>query len=152
MKNFVPNTSNQLRPLKILLTLSVGLMTLGIVGCEKKPPSQRAAVTLPIYTQGDAEKGKQQYLDNCEKCHHLQVGNNEKGPQLLRIYGSKSAQLTDYSYTDALKNSNLTWTAENLDKYIANPKQTIAGTRMRSEPVADAAVRQNIIAYLSTLR
>ncbi|MBD3728051.1 MAG: cytochrome C, partial [Moraxella osloensis] len=31
-------------------------------------------------------------------------------------------------------------------------KQTIAGTRMRSDPITDAKVRQDIIAYISTLR
>ena len=70
----------------------------------------------------------------------------------MRIYGAKSALLTDYQYTDALKNSHLTWTVDNLDRYIANPKQTIQGTRMRSEPITDEQKRHDIIAYLATLR
>ena len=129
-----------------------GVLSVAMVGCHHQPPSQRPTVTLPVYTQGNADKGKAQYADQCEKCHKLQAGNNEKGPQLSRIYGAKAALLTDYEYTDAMKNSNMTWTAENLDKYIANPKQTVVGTRMRSKPLADAQTRQDIIAYLSTLR
>lgn len=139
-----------LKPLAITVIATTVLSCLA--GCEQKPPAQRSAVTLPVYTQGNAETGKQQYEDNCEKCHKRQLGNNEKGPQLLRVYGATAAALSDYQYTDALKNSHLTWTADNLDRYIANPKQTVTGTRMRSEPIADAQMRQNIIAYLSTLR
>lgn len=132
----------------LMVMLGWGMLT----GCERQPPAERVAVTLPVYTQGDAERGKQLYNDDCEKCHKRQAGNNEKGPQLLRIYGAKTAQLSDYQYTDALKNSHLTWTADNLDRYIADPKATVVGTRMRSKPVTDANARQDIIAYLSTLR
>ena len=134
------------------ITITAIIAAVGLVGCQHKPPSERPSVTLAAYTQGDADKGKTYYETDCQKCHKLQAGNNEKGPQLLRIYGAKSALLTDYQYTHALKNSHLTWTVDNLDRYIANPKQTIQGTRMRSEPITDEQKRHDIIAYLATLR
>lgn len=136
----------------LLAIFLVTTVVIALTGCESKPPAQRPAISLPVYSQGDASHGKKLYQQACEKCHRLQLGSNEKGPQLLRIYGSPAANLSDYQYTDALKNSQLTWTADNLDRYIANPKQVVAGTRMRSEPIADAKLRQDIIAYLSTLR
>lgn len=136
---------------KILGIMGLSICALAMTGCQRQPPSERPAVTLPVYPQGDVDNGKAEYDKACLKCHKLQPGNNEKGPQLMRIYGAKSALLTDYQYTDAMKNSNMVWTAENLDKYIAQPKQTVVGTRMRSEPIADANVRQDIIAYLATL-
>lgn len=123
-----------------------------LTGCEKQPPSERPPVTAAAFMQGDATIGQQQYDKACGNCHKLQPGNNQKAPQLLRIYGSKSALLTDYSYSEALKNANLTWTSDNLNNYIANPKQMIAGTKMKSDPVTDPVERQNIIAYLATLR
>lgn len=128
------------------------LAALLLAGCQRPPPSNRPAVTLSVYAQGDAERGKALYQDECGSCHKLQVGYNEKGPQLLRVYGAKSALLTDYQYSDALKNSHQVWTAEALDRYIANPKQAIPNTRMRSEPIDNVRDRQDIIAYLSTLR
>lgn len=137
---------------KILGAVGLSLCALAVAGCQRQPPSERPAVTLPIYTQGNVDNGKAEYEKDCLKCHKLQPGNNEKGPQLMRIYGAKSALLADYQYTDAMKNSNMVWNAENLDKYIAHPKQTVVGTRMRSDPIADAKVRQDIIAYISTLR
>lgn len=117
-----------------------------------KAPSSRPPTTLPAYTDGDSVKGKTYYDQECEQCHKLTLGNNEKGPQLLNIYGAKSALLTDYQYTDALKNSQTIWTAEQLDSYIADPKKAVNGTRMRSEPIADEQKRKDIIAYISTLK
>ncbi|WP_410471558.1 c-type cytochrome [Faucicola mancuniensis] len=131
------------------MALVIGI---GLVGCEKQPPSERPAVSLPVYTQGDSVKGKTYYDQECEQCHKLVAGNNKKGPQLSKIYGAKSALLTDYQYTDALKNSQITWDSTELDRYIANPKQAINGTRMRSDPINDKQMRQDIIAYISTLR
>lgn len=130
--------------------LSLFIMV-GLVGCEKQPPSQRPNVTAEVYTGGDAIKGKSLYNRECEKCHKLQLGSNEKGPQLMRIYHAKAGLLSDYRYTEELLNSQLIWNAENLDKYMADPQKTIAGTRMRSDPVINLQDRQDIIAYLSTL-
>lgn len=126
----------------------------GLVACDKPtiPPSSRPITTLPVYTAGDVNKGKTYYEQECEQCHKRQIGQNEKGPQLLNIYGAKSALLTDYQFTDALKNSQIVWTAEALDSYIADPKKAVNGTRMRSEPINDEQKRKDIIAYLSTLK
>lgn len=132
--------------------LAVLLGMVGIAACHKQPPTERPLVALPVYSQGDATLGKTAYEKQCKQCHSLEVGSNNKGPQLSRIYGAKVALLNDYQYTDALKNSQIVWTAEQLDHYIANPKQAVNGTRMRSEPIADAKTRQDIIAYLSTLK
>lgn len=133
-----------------LASLTLAVVTLS--ACEKKPPAQRPAVTLPVYQQGDVENGKKLYAEQCQKCHKLTPGYNEKGPQLMRVYGAKAASLADYKFTDALSQSQLTWTADNLDHYIANPREMVKGTRMRSDPIADAKARHDIIAYLSTLR
>lgn len=106
---------------QVIIILAIGWLT----ACSppKKTPSNRPETNLPVYTQGDVAKGKIYYEQECEQCHKLQIGSNEKGPQLLNIYGSKSALLTDYNYTDALKNSQIIWSSEMLDKYIADPKK-----------------------------
>lgn len=130
------------------LVVSMGVLS----GCQPTPPAQRPTVTVPIYTQGDATQGQKQYDKACGNCHKLQAGKNEKAPQLMRVYGAKAALLSDYAYSDALKNANLTWSAQALDSYIADPKQAVAGTKMKSDPITDPQQRQNIIAYLSTLR
>lgn len=127
-------------------------LPLCLSACQQQPPSERPEVTIAPYSQGDIKAGQQAYERDCAKCHRLQAGKNEKGPQLMRVYGAKAALLADYHYSEGMKNSQLIWTADNLDKLIANPKQLVPNTRMKTDPISDSQKRQNIIAYLSSLR
>jgi len=117
------------------------------------PPAQRASVTLPVLS-GDLERGKQVYARECSQCHQLSAGQNSKGPQLLRIYGAKAADLADYQsrYSQALKQSGWRWDAVTLDRYLADPAVALPNGKMLSDPLPAAADRQAVIAYLSTLR
>lgn len=54
--------------------LGLGLCIVIATGCQHQPPAQRPAVTLPVYSQGDADNGKKQYEEACLKCHKLQLG------------------------------------------------------------------------------
>jgi len=125
----------------------------GLSACQPdQPPATRAPVTLAV-VEGDVGRGKQVYLDECVKCHQLALGKNAKGPQLLRIYGAKAAGLADYTrYSAALKQSNWTWDAATLDRYLADPKQAMPNTKMLYDGLPAQADRQAVIAYLSTLR
>ena len=125
----------------------------GLCGCQPdQPPATRAPVTLAVIA-GDVGRGKQVYADECQKCHQLALGKNNKGPQLLRIYGAKAAGLADYTrYSAALKQSNWTWDAATLDRYLADPKQAMPNTKMLYDGLPAQADRQAVIAYLSTIR
>lgn len=138
---------------KIKLQLSSVLVTLLILsGCERTPPDNRAAVTLPLYTQGDADRGSLIYKDACSQCHQLNPGHNKKGPQLMNVYGAHAASLKDYEYSDALRASDWVWDAKTLDPYIADATKTLPNSKMLSDPMPDAKERADVIAYLSTLR
>lgn len=119
---------------------------------ERTPPDHRAPVTLPLYTEGDADNGAIIYQDACGQCHQLNAGLNKKGPQLMNIYGAKAAELDDYTYSEGLKTSGWIWDAETLDPYIADAPKTMPDSKMLSDPMPDAQERADVIAYLSTLR
>ncbi|WLG13218.1 c-type cytochrome [Psychrobacter cibarius] len=119
---------------------------------ESTPPDHRAAVTLPLYTEGDADNGAIIYQDACGQCHQLNAGLNKKGPQLMNIYGAPAAELEDYTYSDGLKTSGWVWDAQTLDPYIADAEKAILDSKMLSNPMPDAQERADVIAYLSTLR
>lgn len=116
------------------------------------PPDHRAAVTLPLYTEGDADNGAIIYQDACGQCHQLNAGLNKKGPQLMNIYGAPAAELEDYTYSDGLKTSGWVWDAQTLDPYIADAEKAMLDSKMLSNPMPDAQERADVIAYLSTLR
>ncbi|KRG32153.1 MULTISPECIES: cytochrome c family protein [unclassified Psychrobacter] len=119
---------------------------------ESTPPDHRAAVTLPLYTEGDADSGAIIYQDACGQCHQLNAGLNKKGPQLMNIYGAPAAELEDYTYSDGLKTSGWIWDAQTLDPYIADAEKAMLDSKMLSNPMPDAQERADVIAYLSTLR
>ncbi|WP_230661327.1 c-type cytochrome [Psychrobacter sp. I-STPA10] len=128
------------------------IVSAGVSGCERQPPDQRAPVTLPPLTTANIDNGKQLYHDLCDKCHKLTPGSNEKGPQLLRIYGAPAASLKDYKYSEVMINSGWVWDEKTLDTYLKDAQQALPGNRMRTDGVPDANERADIIAYLSTLR
>lgn len=135
-----------------LFVISLLTLTTVLVGCERQPPDQRAPVTLPESTAGDAINGKQLYHDLCDKCHKLTPGSNGKGPQLLRIYGAPAGSLKDYEYSEVMANSGWVWDEKTLNHYLIDAQLALPGNRMRTDGVPDAKERADIIAYLSTLR
>src|SRR6516164_4783388 len=106
------------------------------------------------FAAGDAEKGKADFA-KCAICH--QVGPGAKtlvGPELNGIVGRKAASIADYTMYSAgmkkLGDQGWVWTAENIDKWIANPKAMIPDSTMSLAFVGipDAEERADIIAYL----
>src|SRR4051812_9443385 len=67
----------------------------------------------------------------CRACH--QIGPNAKnaiGPQLNGVIGRKAGTVPGYSYSQANKNSGLTWDEPTFTTYIQNPQGVIKGTKM----------------------
>ena len=99
---------------------------------------------------GDAAAG-QQVFARCATCHSTMPGENKIGPSLAGVVGRKSGSEPGYDYSAALKTANITWSDNSLDKFLTNPQGDVQGTKMFIN-VPDAKDRQNVIAYLETLK
>jgi cytochrome c len=91
-------------------------------------------VTLAAMTQGaraqDAAAGEQAFK-KCISCHAVGEGApNKAGPQLNGIDGRHSGTAPDYRYSDANKNSGITWGEAVFLDYIKDPRGKIPGTKM----------------------
>ena len=140
-------------PAIVIRRLSMVLFfALGLTACEKPPPDHRAAVTLPVYTAGDADNGALIFAEACGQCHQLNAGLNKKGPQLMNIYGASAAALKDYTYSQRLASSGWVWDVKTLDPYLADVEKAMPESKMLADPMPDAKERADVIAYLSTLR
>ena len=73
---------------------------------------------------------------------------NAVGPSLFGVYGRKSASLTDYAYSDAMKAAGKTWDEATLDTYLTAPMKDVPGTKMTFAGLKDEAQRKEVIAYL----
>lgn len=96
----------------------------------------------------DAAKGDALVQARCNVCHSPEAG---VGPDLTGVVGRKAAGQAGFAYSPALKGSGLTWTAANLDGFLADPNKRVPGTSM-ANPMVNATERADIIAYLATLK
>jgi cytochrome c len=122
--------------------LSVGSLVLGIV---------LFAGAGPALAAGDAAKGQQVYQSQCAACHSTTPGVALFGPSLADVYGKPAASVKGYSYSPALTDAHLTWTADALDKFLTAPQTDVPGTKMPFAGLSDAAQRADVIAYLAQL-
>ncbi|MGO1080740.1 c-type cytochrome [Inquilinus sp. CA228] len=111
-----------------------------------------AALALPMAAQaqdaaGDAAKGKQVFA-KCQACHSIEAGTNKLGPSLHDVIGRTSGAIDGFRYSDAMKNAHLTWDEATLDKYLANPKTLVPGTKMVFPGLPKEEDRLAVIAYL----
>ena len=97
---------------------------------------------------GDVGKGQAFFNDNCSFCHAFE--SSGQAPSLAGVVGRKAGSLPGFSYTPAMKASGLTWSAPELDKFLAAPTSVVPGTAMTVD-VPNASDRANVIAYLSSL-
>jgi cytochrome c len=100
---------------------------------------------------GSAAAGKQDFAIFCAGCHSTTPGQNGIGPSLAGIVGRASGGESGYQYSSAMSNAHITWSAAALDRFLANPSGSVSGTKM-FQAVPDAKSRQDIIAYLATLK
>jgi cytochrome c len=78
----------------------------------------------------DVDAGKTSF-NKCLACHAVGEGaKNKVGPLLNGLEGRKSGTIEGYSYSEANKNSGITWSKETFLEYIRDPKAKIPGTKM----------------------
>ncbi len=99
----------------------------------------------------DAAAGKTFFRQQCALCHTAEPDDNGggQGPSLRGVVGRRAASDPHFTYTPALKASDLTWDPATLDRFLASPTTVVPGTSMVI-PVTNAADRANVIAYLQT--
>jgi cytochrome c len=99
----------------------------------------------------DADAGARLFRMDCSSCHSPQPGRNLIGPSLFNVVNRHSGQIPDFRYSDANRNSGLTWTVPTLDRYLTAPRELVPGTKMTFLGVKDPKQRADLIAYLETL-
>ncbi len=96
------------------------------------------------HAAGDVAHGEELY-QACQDCHSLDA--NEVGPKHRGVFGRKSGSVADYSYSPALKNSNIVWTEANLDQWLADPQKFVPGAKMFFH-LENPRDRADVIEYL----
>jgi cytochrome c len=101
---------------------------------------------------GDIEAGKTAFR-KCVLCHTTEAEKSNKiGPTLFGVVGRKSASLENYNYSEGMKKFEQIWDEQTLDLYLADPRTTVPGTTMIFPGIKNKTERDDVIAYLQTLK
>jgi cytochrome c len=121
------------------------------VGRPNRAPSAMALVvalmvghSAPSFAAGDPDHGAKVY-HQCMICHSLDKSGI--GPSHRDVFGRTAGSVPDYSYSAALKGSNIVWNETTLDHWLTNPQALVPGTKMMFS-VGDAQDRADVIAFL----
>ena len=97
----------------------------------------------------DAAAGKTSF-NKCLACHAIGEGaKNKVGPVLNGLDGRQSGSAEGYNYSDANKNSGITWGKEVFLEYIKDPKAKIPGTKMVFAGIKTEKEANDLWAYVS---
>jgi cytochrome c len=142
-------------PTPVVATTWVGEKSMGIRGVTILIGLLLASASMSSAQEaGDATAGATVFK-KCMGCHAVGEGaRNKVGPVLNGVVGRQAGTFPDFRYSDAMVKAGeggLTWTAENLAKYLHAPKDVVPGNKMAFPGLKEQADIDNVIAYLASL-
>ena len=123
---------------------------------EEAAGGEKAAAAAPepiekLLQTASVQKGEAS-AKKCAACHTFAKGDkNGVGPNLYGIVGDKKGEGRGFNFSAAMKAKGGTWTVNDLNQFIANPKGYVAGTAMGFAGIPKDTERADVIAYLNSL-
>lgn len=110
------------------------------------------AVSAGAALAQDLEAGEKSFR-KCSPCHSVGPdARNKVGPALNDLDGRKSGMVANYSYSDANKNSGITWSQASFKEYIIDPRAKIPGTKMIFAGIKNENEIADLWAYLAQFK
>jgi cytochrome c len=94
--------------------------------------------------------GERQFMRKCSICHTLTPGSARRaGPSLYDLFGRRAGTVEDYTYSDALNGSDISWDEDTIDAlFDIGPEHYIPGTKMPMQRITGAQDRADLVTYL----
>lgn len=97
----------------------------------------------------DVAKGETSF-HKCLPCHSIGPGaENKIGPDLNGLDGRKAGTQAGFEYSDANKNSGITWNEAKFKEYIKDPRGVVPGTKMIFAGIKNDQEINDLWAYVS---
>jgi cytochrome c len=129
-----------------------------IAAKEAEGAKEGAAAAAPsepiekLLQTASVEKG-QAAAKVCTTCHTFEKnGPNRVGPNLYGIVGDKKGEgRGGFNFSAGMKAKGGTWTFDDLNQFLTNPKVFVPGTAMGFAGIQKDSQRADVIDYLHTL-
>lgn len=96
----------------------------------------------------DAAAGEKAFA-KCRACHEVgETAENATGPKLNGLFGRKAGSIAGFDYSEANRNSGVTWNEAIFAKYIRDPRATIPGNKMAFSGIRNEKEIANLAAFL----
>jgi cytochrome c len=126
------------------------------IAVKEEQPAGGAAATAPaevpiaqLLASASPQQGEQS-AKVCLTCHNMGKGQGNKvGPDLYGVVGRGVASEAGFNYSAALKAKGGTWTFDELNLWLANPRKDVPGTLMTFGGLPSEKQRADIIDYLN---
>ena len=106
------------------------------------------AAMIQVAQAQDLAAGEQSFK-KCFPCHSVGEGaKNKVGPELNGLDGRHSGTVAGYNYSDANKNSGITWSEATFKDYIKDPRARIPNTKMIFPGIKNEKEAGDLWAYL----
>jgi cytochrome c len=99
------------------------------------------------HAEDQLARGEQLYQERCGACHSLD--EHGAGPKHRGLIGRKAGTQPGFDYSPALAASNIVWSPQTLERWIADPNALVPGNKMIVQLASDPADRAAIVAYLA---
>ena len=134
------------------LALAAALLGACGGGDGAKAPQADAAAALAAlpapYNAADLANGKQRF-NQCRACHTLVEGGPDLvGPNLYGVFGRAVGSREGYRYSEAVQAADFVWDGPHLERWLADPRGFLPGTKMTFPGIESATDRRDVIAYV----
>jgi cytochrome c len=104
-----------------------------------------------LLAEADVANGSMVFR-KCKACHKLEAGANGTGPHLFAIVDRAVGAADGFGYSGSLVAVADSWSIDNLNGFVENPKKFAPGTKMSFAGLKKEKDRANLIAYLQSLQ
>ena len=104
---------------------------------------------MTLFSSTSATEGAKVFK-KCLACHSIaQGGANKIGPALWGVLGRNAGSVSNYKYSKAMIAYSKPWSFNEMDGFLAKPKDWIKGTKMSFAGLKNAKERAAVILYMN---